>query len=153
MAPHSSTLAWKIPWMEEYGRLQFMGSQRVGHDWASEPMDILLVSFCGCHRLTGLKQTKFILHFQRPEAIKTKVSAGLYSSGRFQGRIRFLCFFSLQRSYTFPGSQSSFYHQSQQQSIFRFLFFSVLLLPSSFLWPCFHRHSPSPHSEPLASPL
>ena len=33
MAPHSSTLAWKIPWMEEPGRLQSMGSQRVGHDW------------------------------------------------------------------------------------------------------------------------
>ena len=32
MAPHSSTLAWKIPWMEEPGRLQSMGSQRVGHD-------------------------------------------------------------------------------------------------------------------------
>ena len=32
MAPHSSTLAWKIPWMEEPGSLQSMGSQRVGHD-------------------------------------------------------------------------------------------------------------------------
>ena len=32
MAPHSSTLAWKIPWVEEPGRLQSMGSQRVGHD-------------------------------------------------------------------------------------------------------------------------
>ena len=32
MAPHSSILAWKIPWMEEPGRLQSMGSQRVGHD-------------------------------------------------------------------------------------------------------------------------
>ena len=32
MAPHSSTLAWKIPWMEEPGRLQSMGSHRVGHD-------------------------------------------------------------------------------------------------------------------------
>ena len=31
MAPHSSTLAWKIPWMEEPGRLQSMGSLRVGH--------------------------------------------------------------------------------------------------------------------------
>ena len=31
-APHSSTLAWKIPWTEEPGRLQCMGSQRVGHD-------------------------------------------------------------------------------------------------------------------------
>ena len=32
MAPHSSTLAWKIPWTEKPGRLQSMGSQRVGHD-------------------------------------------------------------------------------------------------------------------------
>ena len=32
MAPHSSTLAWKIPWTEEPGRLQSMGSQRDGHD-------------------------------------------------------------------------------------------------------------------------
>ena len=35
MAPHSSTLAWKIPWMEEPGRLQSMGSLRVGQDWAT----------------------------------------------------------------------------------------------------------------------
>ena len=32
MATHSSTVAWKISWMEEPGRLQSMGSQRVGHD-------------------------------------------------------------------------------------------------------------------------
>ena len=32
MTTHSSTLAWKIPWMEETGRLQSMGSKRVGHD-------------------------------------------------------------------------------------------------------------------------
>jgi len=32
MATHSSILAWKIPWMEEPGRLQSMGSQRVGHN-------------------------------------------------------------------------------------------------------------------------
>ena len=35
MAPHSSTLAWKIPWREEPGRLQSMGSLRVGHDWVT----------------------------------------------------------------------------------------------------------------------
>ena len=35
MAPHSSTLAWKIPWTEEPRRLQSMGSWRVGHDWAT----------------------------------------------------------------------------------------------------------------------
>ena len=40
MTTHSSILAWRIPWTEEPGRLQFMGSQKVGHDretniWAS----------------------------------------------------------------------------------------------------------------------
>ena len=35
MAPHSSTLVWKIPWTEEPGGLQSIGSQRVGHDWAT----------------------------------------------------------------------------------------------------------------------
>ena len=35
MATHSNTLAWKIPWTEETGRLQSMGLQRVGHDWAT----------------------------------------------------------------------------------------------------------------------
>ena len=35
MAPHSSTLAWKLPWMEKPGRLQSMGSLRVGHSWAT----------------------------------------------------------------------------------------------------------------------
>ena len=35
LAIHSSTLAWKIPWTEEPDRLQSMGSQRVGHDWAT----------------------------------------------------------------------------------------------------------------------
>ena len=35
MATHSSTLAWKIPWTEEPGRLQSMGSLRVGHNWAT----------------------------------------------------------------------------------------------------------------------
>ena len=35
MAPRSSTLAWKIPWMEEPGKLQSMGSLRVRHNWAT----------------------------------------------------------------------------------------------------------------------
>ena len=35
MATHSSTLTWKIPWTEEPGRLQSMGSRRVGQDWAT----------------------------------------------------------------------------------------------------------------------
>ena len=41
MASHSSILAWRIPWTEEPGRLQPMGSQRVGPDWATEHMEVL----------------------------------------------------------------------------------------------------------------
>ena len=43
MAIPSSTLAWKIPWTEEPDRLQFMGSQRVGHDWATSLYSIYLI--------------------------------------------------------------------------------------------------------------
>ena len=49
MAPHSSTLAWKIPLTEEPGRLQFVGSQRVGHDWSD-----LAEYSAMCHTLVGL---------------------------------------------------------------------------------------------------
>ena len=35
LTTHSSILAWKIPWMEELGRLQYIGSQRVRHDWVT----------------------------------------------------------------------------------------------------------------------
>ena len=38
MAMHSSILAWEIPWTEEPGRLQSTGSQRVGHDLATEQL-------------------------------------------------------------------------------------------------------------------
>ena len=37
MAPHSSILAWRVPWTEEPGRLQSMGSLRVGHNLATKP--------------------------------------------------------------------------------------------------------------------
>ena len=43
MATHSSTLAWRIPWTEELGGLQSMGSQRVGHDWATSLTHSLIV--------------------------------------------------------------------------------------------------------------
>ena len=44
MATHSSTLAWSIPWTEDPGELQSMGSQRIEHDWASEHIAQLIVS-------------------------------------------------------------------------------------------------------------
>ena len=49
MAIHSSTLAWKIPWMEERGRLQSMGSQRVGHNWATSHSLSISIMYCTKH--------------------------------------------------------------------------------------------------------
>ena len=43
MATHSSTLAWRIPWMEEPGGVQSMGLQRVGHNWATKTFTSFLV--------------------------------------------------------------------------------------------------------------
>ena len=47
MAPHSSTLAWKIPWREEPGRLQSMGSLGVGHNRATS---LSIFTFMHCRR-------------------------------------------------------------------------------------------------------
>ena len=47
MAPHSRTLAWKVPWMEAPGSLQSMGLLRVGHDWATS---LSLFTFMNCRR-------------------------------------------------------------------------------------------------------
>ena len=52
VAPHSSTLAWKIPWTEEPGGLPSLGSHRVGHDWR----DLAAAAGGGCHDL------KFLYH-------------------------------------------------------------------------------------------
>ena len=56
MATHSSTLAWRIPWREEPGGLQSMGSQRVRHDWATSLSFFLLMNIQGWFPLglTGL---------------------------------------------------------------------------------------------------
>ena len=47
MATHSSILAWRIPWTKELGRLQSMGSQRVGHNWATSlSLSLLTIWWC-----------------------------------------------------------------------------------------------------------
>ena len=55
MATHSSIPAWKIPWTEEPGRLQFMGSQRVGHDWATS-LSLSLFFLNEAHSLVELQK-------------------------------------------------------------------------------------------------
>ena len=56
MATHSGTRAWKIPWMEEPGRLQSMGSLRVRHDWATS-----LSLFTFMHRRRKWQPTQVFL--------------------------------------------------------------------------------------------
>ena len=56
VAPHSSTLAWKIPWMEEPGRLQPRGSLRVRQDWA-----ISLSLFTFCHKVVSSAYLKLLI--------------------------------------------------------------------------------------------
>ena len=51
MPTHSSILAWKIPWMEDPGRLQSMGSQRVGHDWATSLLHFKAIDCVGHNKL------------------------------------------------------------------------------------------------------
>ena len=65
VAPRSSTLAWRTPWMEEPGRLQSMGSLRVGHDWVTSlSLFTLVYSFsvhlthC-CATVTTIQLQKF----------------------------------------------------------------------------------------------
>ena len=59
MAPHSSTLAWKIPRTEEPGRLQSMGSLRVGHDWATSLWLFTFMHWRDCCWPTGHNRSLF----------------------------------------------------------------------------------------------
>ena len=74
MAIHSSTIAWKIPWTEEPGRLQSMGSQRVGHNWATSLslcLNKLLCHPCNRNLLKYFNAAYFILWNQ--EALRVYV--------------------------------------------------------------------------------
>ena len=72
MATHSSILAWKIPWMEKPGRLQSVGSQRVGHNWATS------LSFF----YTGLKEAPW-RHLVPPELVFLKRWAANGSANQY----------------------------------------------------------------------
>ena len=65
MATHSSSLAWRLPWREEPGRLQSMGSQRVGRDWTTSVSNISLFFAFGWSPSRALKWFDFdnFLHF------------------------------------------------------------------------------------------
>ena len=79
MATQSSTLAWKIPRIEEPGGLQSMGSQRVGHDWATSlhnmgnTKSMTLRTFPpGTYKLAGEKEMYTVGHEARQEVMRDK---------------------------------------------------------------------------------
>ena len=60
MATPSSILAWKIPWMEEPGVLQFTGSQRVGHDRATSLTSLIFpLTKCGLYAVTFFHTVRY----------------------------------------------------------------------------------------------
>ena len=91
METHSSTLAWKIPWMEEPGRLQSMGSQRVGHDWVtslSQPGNIMNKPAYWVMVMRGFF-TNFLVHFINiVNGILNRPDTVLGRSGWWQDRFR-----------------------------------------------------------------
>ena len=79
MAIHSSTLVWKIPWTEEPDRLRSMGSQRVGHDWATSlslsfTFQMMKLPSCNSQGLVLLEHTR---------SLSDKIVFGVYEKKRF----------------------------------------------------------------------
>ena len=74
MATHSSILAWEVPWTEEPGRLQSVGSQRVGHDLVTKPQPqctfIYFHIVLGYHLAVWLGIFSFFLKVKIPKSQK-----------------------------------------------------------------------------------
>ena len=82
MAPHSSTLAWKIPWMEQPGGLQSMGSLRVGHDCLVNLTQLL----CYMWFLTQSKCQSWLL--TNPNVVNSSSAAPLATSKHLSDQVR-----------------------------------------------------------------
>ena len=80
MATHSGTLAWKIPWTERPSRLQFVGSQRVGHDWVTSLYNyICYITECIAHRhITHWAPVVFLCIGPGPSSAKRTWPHGTY---------------------------------------------------------------------------
>ena len=122
MAPHSSTLAWKIPWTVEPGRLQSMGSLRVRHDWA-----------------TSLSLFTFI--YWRRKWQPTPVLLPGESQGR--GSLVCFCLWGLTKS---DMTEATWQQQQQQHMLLLMELYSVHMhiyahtyIQNLFKWVCKHK--------------
>ena len=108
MAPHSSTLASKIPWTEEPGRLRSMGSQRIGHDWATSLEFSTFPNNAKCQRVGTL-----ILHALHVCEVTSVMSDPMYCSppgssvhGILQARILEWVVMPSSRGFSWPRDQT-----------------------------------------------
>ena len=72
MATHSSIVAWKIPWTEKPGSLQSMGSQRVGHDWATSLSVYLCILGSSFIHIISADSDEFLLWQEYTEELYKK---------------------------------------------------------------------------------
>ena len=77
MATHSNMLAWRIPWTEEPGKLQSIGSQRVRHDWATNTFPSLSVMVDPAEEAPPSTPNKQGLKAQTPWSLQSQEEAGL----------------------------------------------------------------------------
>ena len=93
MVPHSSTLAWRIPWTEEPGRLQSMGSHRVWHDWTTKRtlLTIFIIvhwrESSACWKSLETKGNIYLtIHANRPGALCFAEQSNLHRASRNSSR-------------------------------------------------------------------
>ena len=146
MAPHYSTLAWKIPWTEEPGRLQSMGSQRVGHDWATSlsfSLSYLTLSPTFIHRTiyTNLQYRQFN-RIHRSMRYKNVLS----QHKDFKLKIKCLFLKGLLATpitgFVFPVAAS---YSAPDMSYPQLLLLSQFIIPSSFWLATFQKETISNH--------
>ena len=89
MAPHSSTLAWKIPWTEEPGRLQSTRLLRVGHDWTT----VLTVQYRFLRRQVRWSGIPIFKNFPQFVVIHTVKGFGIVNKAEIDVFLEFSCFF------------------------------------------------------------
>ena len=131
MAPHSSTLAWKIPWTEEPGGLQSMGSHRVGHDWATS-----LSLFTFMHWRRQWQPTPVFLP---GESQGRQSLVGCHLWGRRVGHNWSDLAAAASHPVWRPGEQPNHYHhhlQHRQLQNRSHQLATLLILPSASLSPC-----------------
>ena len=137
MATHSSILAWRIPWIEEPGRLQFIGSQRIRHDWSNlqcthrlnKPFYMYIHTHT--HQISRSKKWPFLLTVKSQISTWNLLSIPQLSKKWCEGNQIFTCMCS--RVCT-TGEESHSYNSQADTGSRHILPSSPLERPRAWLW-------------------